>query len=127
MSDGQRRAVLVRPDGSFVSLENPARRGEILRVYATGLGPTAPAVGTNSIPFPGTDAMVLGSVIVGVNNSGERVISARLAPTQIGIYEVTFQLDANAPTGNNVVLSVAVNPTDGSATQFSNGSRIPIQ
>ncbi len=42
MSDGVRRAVMVRPDGSFVSLENPARRGEIIRVYVTGLGPTVP-------------------------------------------------------------------------------------
>jgi uncharacterized protein (TIGR03437 family) len=29
MSDGVRRAVMVRADGSFVSLENPARRGEV--------------------------------------------------------------------------------------------------
>jgi uncharacterized protein (TIGR03437 family) len=127
MSDGVRRAVMVRPDGSFVSLENPARRGEVIRVYVTGLGATAPQVGTNSIAVPGTDSLVLGQLIVGVNNSGARVISARMAPTQVGIYEVTFQVDSNAPTGNNVVLSVAINPTDGSATQFSNGSKIPIQ
>src|SRR5205823_263566 len=107
MSDGIRRAVAVRPDGTFVSLENPARRGEIIRVYVTGLGPTAPAVGTNAIPIPGTDSLVLGQVIVGVNNSGARVVSSRLAPTQIGIYEVAFEVDANAPTGNNIVLSVA--------------------
>jgi uncharacterized protein (TIGR03437 family) len=127
MSDGVRRGVMVRPDGSFVTLENPARRGEVIRVYVTGLGATAPPIGTGSIPVPGTDSLVLGQVIVGVNNSGARVISARMAPTQIGIYEVTFQVDSNAATGNNLVLSVAINPSDGSATQFSNGSKIPIQ
>ena len=127
MSDGVRRAVLVRPDGSFVSLENPARRGEVIRVYVTGLGATAPPVGTNQIAVPGTDSLVLGQVIVGVNNGGARVITARMAPSQVGIYEVAFQVDSNAATGNNVVLSVAINPTDGSATQFSNGSKIPIQ
>jgi uncharacterized protein (TIGR03437 family) len=127
MSDGVARAVLVRPDGSFVSLENPARRGEVVRVYVTGLGATAPVVGTNSIAIPGTDSLVLGQLIVGVNNSGARVITARMAPTQVGVYEVAFQIDPNAPTGNNVVLSVAINPVDGSATQFSNGSKIPIQ
>jgi uncharacterized protein (TIGR03437 family) len=133
MSDGVRRAVAVRPDGSFVSLENPARTGEVIRVYTTGLGTTAPAVGTNSIPIPGSaanpgsDSLVLGAVIVGVDNSGVRLISARLAPTQIGIYEVAFQVDPNSTTGNNVVLSVGINPTDGSATQFSNGSKLPIQ
>ena len=35
-------AVAVRPDGSFVSGSNPARRGEIVRIYATGLGQTSP-------------------------------------------------------------------------------------
>jgi uncharacterized protein (TIGR03437 family) len=122
--------VMVRPDGSFVSLENPARSangGEIIRVYVTGLGPTAPAVSTNAIPIPVTDSLVLGLVIVGVNNSGARVISARAAPTQIGIYEVAFQVDSSTPAGNNIILSVAVNPIDGSPTQFSNGSKIPIQ
>ena len=66
-------------------------------------------------------------VIVGVNNSGVRVVSSRVAPTQVGIYEIAFQVDSDAPTGNNIVLSVAVNATDGSPTQFSNGSKIPIQ
>jgi len=127
MSDNVARAVAVRPDGSFVSLENPARRGEVIRVYVTGLGATAPAVGTNSIAIPGTDSLVLGQLIVGVNNSGARVITARMAPSQIGVYEVAFQIDPNATTGNNVVLSVAINPVDGSPTQFSNGSKIPIQ
>jgi len=130
MSDGVSRAVMVRPDGSFVSLENPARLaggGEIIRVYVTGLGPTSPAVGTNALPIPGTDSLVLGLVIVGVDNSGVRVVSVRAAPTQIGIYEVAFQLDPTGPAGNNIVLSVAVNPADGSPTQFSNGSKIPIQ
>lgn len=130
MSDGISRAVMVRPDGSFVSLENPARSangGEIIRVYVTGLGPTAPAVGTNTIPIPVTDSLVLGLVIVGVNNSGARVISARAAPDQIGIYEVAFQVDSSTPAGKNIVLSVALNPVDGSPTQFSNGSKIPIQ
>ena len=72
MSDGVLRAVAVRPDGTWVSLANPARRGEIVRAYATGLGVTSPAVGTNAIAIPGTDAVVRGIVIVGItNNAGQ--------------------------------------------------------
>ncbi|HWB86745.1 MAG TPA: hypothetical protein VG675_21550 [Bryobacteraceae bacterium] len=127
MSDGRMRAVLVRSDGSFVSLENPARPGELIRMYATGLGLTNPAVPTNQVAVPGVDSMVLGQLIVGVNNAGVRVVSARVAPNLIGVYEVVFQLPTDVATGNNVVLSLAVNPTDGSATQFSAGSSIPIQ
>jgi uncharacterized protein (TIGR03437 family) len=137
MSDGVRRAVAVRPDGSFVSLENPARLGEIIRVYVTGLGATAPPVGTNAIPIPssiavpGTDSLVLGQLVVGLQvgavSNGQRIVGARLAPTQIGVYEVAFQVAATAFTGPNVILSVGIVPADGSAIQFSNASKIPVQ
>jgi uncharacterized protein (TIGR03437 family) len=127
MSDGVTRAVLVRPDGSFVSLQNPARRGEIIRMYATGLGAVVPPVGTNSIAVPGTDSLVTGQIIVGVNNAGTRVVSGRYAPSLIGVYEVTFEVPADAPTGNDIVLSLAINAVGDSTTRFSGGSKIPIQ
>jgi uncharacterized protein (TIGR03437 family) len=128
MSDGRLRAVLVRPDGSFVSLTNPARRGEQIVAFLTGLGPTMQAnIGTNSVPAPGTTASVLGQVIVGINNSGVPVVSSQLSPDLIGVYEVTFLVPPDAPQGNNIVFSVAVNPPNSSTTQFSNGSAIPIQ
>jgi uncharacterized protein (TIGR03437 family) len=126
MSDGQTRAVLTRPDGSFVSLQNPARRGETDRLYTTGLGVVTPALASNSIPVPGTDSLAVGQVIVGINNAGVQVVGARAAPDRIGVYEITFQVPLDAPTGNDIVLSVAVN-TPGGSTAFSGGSRIPIQ
>jgi uncharacterized protein (TIGR03437 family) len=126
MSDGTARAVAFRPDGTFVSLQNPARRGETIRVYVTGMGPASPAVTTGALPFAGGDSMILGQVIVGVNNSGARLISARVSPNLIGVNEVAFQVPADSPTGNDVVLSVAVNaPSDGQ-TRYSNGSKLPI-
>jgi hypothetical protein len=84
-------------------------------------------VGTNSVPVPGTDSLVNGQIIVGVNNAGARVISARLAPSLIGIYEVAFQVPSDAPAGNDVVLSLAVNVPGDPTTRFSAGNKIPIQ
>uniref|UniRef100_Q01Q38 Ig domain protein, group 1 domain protein n=1 Tax=Solibacter usitatus (strain Ellin6076) TaxID=234267 RepID=Q01Q38_SOLUE len=128
MSDKVARAVALRPDGTYVSLENPARRGEQIRVLVTGLGPTTPPVATGALPVPGSDALVAGQVIVGVNNAGARVVTSRLSPNLIGVYEVAFVVPSDAPTGNNTVLSVAVNaPNDGGQTRFSNGSKLPIQ
>jgi uncharacterized protein (TIGR03437 family) len=127
MSDGVQRLVAVRPDGSFVSLENPARRGEIIRAYVTGLGPVSPSVATNSIAVPGTDSTVTGQVIVGVNNAGTRLVSARVAPSLIGIDEVAFQVPSDAPTGNDIVFSVGINAVGDTQTRFSAGSKIPIQ
>ncbi len=127
MSDNAKRAVALRPDGTYVSLANPARRGEVIRVLVTGMGPTTPAVGTGSLPVPGSDALVSGQVIAGVNNAGARVVTARLSPNLIGVYEVAFQVPSDAPAGNDVVLSVAVNAPGDGQTRFSNGSKLPIQ
>ena len=126
MSDGRRRAVLVKPDGSFVSLENPARRGETIRMYVTGLGPATPAVGTNSPGIPDVDSAIadLGSIIVGVNNAGVRVVSAKYARDLIGVYEVAFVVPNDVPAGS-LPLAIAVN--QGGALVFGNGSAIPVQ
>jgi uncharacterized protein (TIGR03437 family) len=127
MSDGRRRAVLVKPDGTFVSLENPARRGEIIRAYVTGLGTAfTPSISTNSPGIPDTDSMVtdLGSIVVGVNNGGVRVVSAKYAHNLIGAYEIAFQVPDDAPAGN---LNFAVAVRQGGNLIFGNPSLIPVQ
>jgi uncharacterized protein (TIGR03437 family) len=126
MSDSVRRAVVIRPDGTFVNLRNPARSGEVVRVFVTGMGPAAPPIVTGALPVPGADSLVLGQVIVGVNNAGARVVTARVSPNLIGVYELAFQIPSDAPTGNDVVLSVAINAPGDSQTRFSNGSKLPI-
>jgi uncharacterized protein (TIGR03437 family) len=130
-SDGVQRAVALRPDGSFVSPENPARRGEIIHVYVTGLGPTVPAVGTNSLPVPGVDAMVQGIVVAGITNTagqgaGLRVTGARLSPDLVGIYDVPVQIPSDAQTGSNVTFSVALIPSGSSTPVYSQPVKLPV-
>ena len=126
MSDGARRAVAIRPDGAFVSLQNPARPGDIIRVFVTGMGAAAPAIVTGALPFAGADSLVLGQVIVGVQNAGARVVTARVSPNLIGVYELDFQVPSDAPSSNDVVFSVAVNAPGDNQTRFSNASKLPI-
>jgi uncharacterized protein (TIGR03437 family) len=132
MSDGVARAVAVRPDGTFVSLSNPARRGEMIRAYATGLGVTTPSVGTDATAIPGTDAIVQGALIMGVTNSagqgeGVRVTNARVAPDLIGVFEIPFQVPTDAATGNNVSFSIGVIPVGASTPIYSATAKMPIQ
>jgi hypothetical protein len=79
---------------------------------------------TNSIPVPGTDAMATANIIVGVNNGGSRVLSTKAAPGLIGLFEITFEIPADAPS-SEVNFSVAVNASG--TTVYSKGSRIVIQ
>ncbi|MFN7996302.1 MAG: hypothetical protein U0Q18_22005 [Bryobacteraceae bacterium] len=137
MSDGKSRAVLVRPDGSFVSLENPARRGEIIRTYVTGLGQTTPPIATGQlVPFITDDLGNLtpqimdtvNQVVVGVNNAGVRVVHARYAWNFIGVFEVAFEVPSDTATGNDVAFAVAIYSDQTKSTLiFGNGSSIPIQ
>ena len=127
MSDGVSRAVLIRPDGSFVSLENPARRGENVVAYVTGLGPTTPSVGTNQVAPPGTTATVRGTVVPGISAGGADLVSAFLSPDLLGVYEVTFTIPSNTPAGSNVGFSIGVVPAGSNQAFYSNLVRIPVQ
>ena len=86
----------------------------------------SPAIVTGALPFAGVDSLISGQVIVGVANAGARVVTSRVSPNLLGVYEVAFQVASDSPTGNDVVLSVAVNVPGDSATRFSNGSKLPI-
>jgi uncharacterized protein (TIGR03437 family) len=126
-SDGVLRAVLEKADGSFVTPANPARGGEVIRMFATGLGATLPAVtGTDDLAPLGAPATVRAQLFVGINNAGAPLVDAQLSSDLLGVYTVDFLVPTTAPQGNNIVLSLAANAIDGSVTQFSAGSKIPI-
>jgi len=133
MSDGKLRAVLVRPDGSYVSLQNPARIGEVIRMYATGLGQTSPPIVTDQTVPLVTDALgnltpevmpVAAQVVIGVDNAGVQVISAQYAYGMVGVYEVQFELQS-ADTGNNIPFAILM--FQNGQPVFGNGSAIPVQ
>lgn len=131
-SDGVVRAVVLRSDGSFATLSNPARKGEIVRVYATGLGGMLPIVGTNQVDNPdadlhGADAQATGQIVVGISGGGSTVITTRVAPNLIGVFEIAFIVPSNATTGNDVAISVGVVPAGSSTKIDSLNSKIPIQ
>ncbi len=132
MSDGVRRAVAVKPDGTFVSLANPARRGEIIRIYVTGIGPTSPALATNALPTPGVDSLSTAAFLaVQVGTEGVPVLSSsRASPSLLGVFELDIAIPPDAPQGNNTFLEVAVLVNNPGDYQFANpgiGSKIPIQ
>ena len=132
MSDGVRRAVAVKPDGTFVSLENRARRGEDLRIYVTGIGPTSPALTTGAVPIPGVDSMSTAYYLARQLGSGgvEVTSASRISPALLGVYEFDIHIPNDAPQGNNIFFEMGVLVTKDGDFQFANpgiGSKIPIQ
>jgi uncharacterized protein (TIGR03437 family) len=145
MSDGVSRAVAVRSDGTFADIggtdisdpNNPIRLNEVVRFYLTGLGATLPASVTDTIEDPDSyisnvENLVTGTIQVGFPGSPSvsvQVLKAHQAPGLIGVYEVDVEIPGNAPTGNNVPLSIGIVPAGSSSSTpgtFGPQSTVPI-
>jgi uncharacterized protein (TIGR03437 family) len=107
--NGQSFAVAVHEDGSAVTPDSPARRGELLTVYGTGFGPTDPMrpVGfavPQTPPFALLDAasVLVGGVVLTAEN-------AFAAPGSAAVDAVQFRLSDGAPSGTNAALRVSIN------------------
>jgi uncharacterized protein (TIGR03437 family) len=121
-AQGRRTAIVLKSDGSFVSTDNPAVRGETLTIFTAGLGSLTPASFTNRV---GTaNQTVNAPIVIGVNNAGNSgAYTATLSPTMVGLYQISFQLDANAATGSNIPFSISAQDLDGTRV-FSNSTNI---
>ncbi|HET8548975.1 MAG TPA: Ig-like domain-containing protein [Bryobacteraceae bacterium] len=121
---GQRWAVLIRQDGSFVTPSSPARRGEVLRMFVHGLGGVSPTTATNQAGTGGQQ--VNASIIVGVNSAGvPGRITAEYVEGFIGLYLVTFEVPGDAPSGRATLSLGAIGP-DGQ-TYYSNTTNFSVQ
>jgi len=83
-------AVAIRPDGSVIRPEAPAKPGEILLLYATGLGETMPPVPYGQLFYSAAPLERLGEfelLLDGVKTNGA-VAYAGIAPGFAGLYQI---------------------------------------
>src|SRR5262249_39398821 len=94
-------AAAIHSNGSLVSVQSPARIGETISVFLTGLGRVTPAVADGA---PGVSAEPLNTrtipPTVYVNGITARVTYAGLAPQLIGLYQVNFRIPNGVAPGN---------------------------
>ncbi len=105
-------AVVHSGDFSLVSAAKPAKAGEILTLFANGLGPTNPAVDYGQ-PFPaGPSAPVTSPIQVSVNGAAADVLYAGSYPGAVDGYQVNFRVPASAASGSLVLTAgfIAGNP-----------------
>src|SRR5262249_39675449 len=86
-SGGRLLAAALHADFSVVTQTNPARRGEIILLFLTGLGATIPAVGTN-VAGPIPPAVTVVSPLVGINGGGVTVLGSFYAPPRVYAYHI---------------------------------------
>jgi uncharacterized protein (TIGR03437 family) len=104
-------ATIVRnSNGELVTGSNPVHPGDVLVIYATGLGETAPAGQTGS-PAPMSPlfpALTVPTVTLG--NANLSLLYAGLAPGEIGVYQINVKVPSNVPQGLSIPLEITQGP-----------------
>ncbi len=113
-------AVVHSSDFSLVTAQKPARSGELLTLFASGLGPTRPGIEPGE-PFPPQPLQMCNSPIeVLVNGKAGEVLYAGGYPGAIDRYQVNFRVPDGIASG---LASVQMS----SAWILGPEVRIPIQ
>ncbi len=113
-------AIVHASDFSLVTSMKPAKPGQILALFASGLGPTRPGVDPGTPFLVGAAQPVNSSVEVRVGNQAAGVLYAGGYPGAIDRYQVNFRIPDTIAAGN-VSLKLRVAWIEGPEVQ------LPIQ
>lgn len=119
-------SAATRPDYSLIGPPNlfpeaapgvttaPAKPGDVIVLWATGLGPTNPVV-TAGVNTP-SDVLynTANPVTVTLGNLSAKVLAAVLTPGNAGLYQVAVTVPSNAPNGDlaiNMTVNGVTSPT----------------
>jgi len=107
--DGISRGAVLDESYALVTPSNPAARGKVIQVYATGLGPTDPAVATGEPGPANPPARLVGSTSLQASIGGvpAAIQFAGLAPSFVGLYQVNVVVPGGAPAGDAPLVLIA--------------------
>ncbi|SPE38894.1 CHRD domain containing protein [Candidatus Sulfopaludibacter sp. SbA3] len=86
-------AILKNADFSLVTAGNPAKPGDVILVYCTGLGQTTPALSTGVAPVAGVLAQTT-PVAATIGGQAAGVIYSIASPGFAGLYQVAITVPA---------------------------------
>ena len=119
--DGEGGVILRNSDYSLIRNANPARVGDILLIYGTGLGQTTPALASGTVaPTTGSFNTIAAPVTVTVGGQTARMFYAIASPGYIGLYQIAIMVPAGVGPGRVPVVVRA-------GTTASNTVTIPVQ
>ncbi len=115
-------AVSQTQGGSPVTEEIPARPGEVITIWAAGLGAVSEGESNGSavagVPFDGPAAQVLIQPSAQVNGQPAQVLSAKLPEGATGVYQIEIALPQALEPNTLASLSVAQNGYGSNTVSF---------
>jgi uncharacterized protein (TIGR03437 family) len=114
-------AVATHQDGTAISASSPARRGEVVSLFATGLGPYSPAPADGLAVPSGTKYPLADAANVWVGEQLVEPVWAGAAAGKIGVAVVQLNIDDTIPHAATVVVHLQVNNVD------SNHVLLPVE
>jgi len=112
-------ASALLADSSVMTGANPVNRGDVVMLYATGLGAVTPAVATGATPDGPTACINAVQVTI-----GDRIVNpdyAGLTSGAPGLYQITVRIPADLAATGNVPVKLTVAGVD------SNNAVIAVQ
>lgn len=96
-----RWAIAVHADFTLVTPDNPARPGEVLILFCTGLGQVTLGIGSNQ-PGPSSAPFSQGTLPtrVRIDQVDQENLGVFYAPGFIGLYQINFRVLQSTPDGN---------------------------
>jgi uncharacterized protein (TIGR03437 family) len=105
--DGKGQGVIMDVGNRLVDSANPAKAGDVVVVYCTGLGATNPAVRSGEAAPASPLAKVVTPVTVTIGGQPATVQYAGLTPGLVGLYQVNVQIPSGVTPGSSVSLVIS--------------------
>ena len=103
--------------------QRPAKVGDVLIIYATGLGEVNPAVQDGHDALDGKLHVPVTPTEVFIGGIKAKVLGSALSPQFVGVYQVNAKIPTGVPTGN----SVSIQLQSGSVTSPAANASIAIE
>jgi uncharacterized protein (TIGR03437 family) len=102
--------LAVHLNGSTITALSPAQAGEVVVLFASGLGPTNPAAIPNQIPQQAASVTPMSSFAMLINGAAvnpQQILYAGVVPTFAGLFQVNVQLPNDTPSNPQIQIGYA--------------------
>jgi len=98
--------AVARANGTIVAAGNAPAAGEVVTVYAIGLGAVSPDVPLGGTPPAGTLVNTVATPELNIGGTPMNVLFSGLSPDFTGLYQVNAQMPETPPTGASATLTL---------------------